>query len=544
MAFGEVRVGGADAAQRATETARALFAGAGDARGLALCDEVRAIGLRRQGQHEASARLQAAVDARGGFEPSAMHRFLAHNSRAVTCKQLRRIDDALHHFYAALDAATATGWPGPRLTAQCNLGGYHHDLHNLDDARLLSAEAFDEACRVGAGQIIAVAGNNLILTCHFLGQHRAARDAAEAVYAWAHQIPGDLLRRHAPGLALAHFGVGEFEAAQAHLDRGAVAAVGDGDGQQLWAWLQARCLLQRGEAGAARALAERTLRHRSGEVAQPSDLMALHQVLADACEALGDHRAALGALRQAHQHHEQLVGRSARARFIALGVSQQLALAQRERDGAVALQRSAEHDRLRLSELNTALQQQMAETGHLQARLREQTLRDPLTDLYNRRHLFEAGPALLDLARRREQSLCVVLIDLDHFKQVNDSHGHAVGDRVLQHFAALLVQTLRSSDLVCRYGGEEFVAVLPDIDVEGAHRALARLLEGWLDIPIDGAGSLLPPGSFSAGLAVFPHHGDTLPALLQRADLALYAAKGLGRARIEIATATVSGALN
>ena len=544
VALGEVRVGDADSAVRATETAQALFAAAGDARGLALCDEVRAIGLRRQGQHDASARLQAAVDARGGFEPTAMHRFLAHNSRAVTCKQLRRIDDALRHFYAALDAAIATGWPGPLVTAQCNLGGYHHDLHNLDDARLLSRQAFDQARRVGAVQIVATAGNNLILTCHFLGQHRAARDTAEALYAWATEIPADGLKRHAPALALAHFGVGEFEAAQAHLDQGAVAAVGDGDGRHLWAWLQARCLLQRGEPAAARALAERTLRHGSGELAQPSDLMALHQVLADACEALGDHQAALGALRQAHHQHEQLVGRSARARFIALEVSHQLALAQRERDLAVAQQRTAERDHQRLSDLNAALQQQMAETRLLQTRLHEQAVRDPLTDLYNRRHLFEAGPALLDLARRRAQSLCVVLIDLDHFKLVNDRHGHAAGDLVLQRFAELLVRTLRSSDLVCRYGGEEFVAVLPDIDVEGAHRALARLLEGWLDIAVDCAGVRLPPGSFSAGLSVFPQHADSLPALLQRADLALYAAKGLGRARIEIATASGLGGLN
>lgn len=217
---------------------------------------------------------------------------------------------------------------------------------------------------------------------------------------------------------------------------------------------------------------------------------------------------------------------------------------QRACELALARQLAAESHRLRASELNAALHRQMAETELLRLQMREQALHDTLTGLNNRRVLFETAPGLLELARRQGKPMCTVLIDLDHFRHLNEEHGHAAGDRVLQSFAALLQRTVRRSDMVCRYNGEEFVAVLSDIDAEGAHLMLARLLERWLDEAVEHDGQRLPPGSFSAGIALFPQHGDTLPLLLQRADMALYAAKGLGRARIEIASAQTAATMN
>jgi two-component system cell cycle response regulator len=228
-----------------------------------------------------------------------------------------------------------------------------------------------------------------------------------------------------------------------------------------------------------------------------------------------------------------LVGRSARARYIALDVTHQLAQARHERDVAVDGRRSVEDDRQRLSELNAALQAQMAETQRLHEQLREQALRDPLTGLHNRRYLFELAPGLLERARRQHQTLSVVLIDLDHFKLLNDTCGHAAGDLVLQRFAALMAETLRRSDVICRHGGEEFVAVMPDTPADEADAVMERLLASYSTLQLELGRRRLPRGTFSAGIALFPGHGNTLEQLLSRADRALYAAKHQGRARIE-----------
>ena len=249
-------------------------------------------------------------------------------------------------------------------------------------------------------------------------------------------------------------------------------------------------------------------------------------------------------MRQAHALYEQLVGRSARARYIALEVGHQLATAQRERDLAMNSVQSIDDDRHRLVELNAALQAQVAQTELLHAQLREQALSDPLTGLHNRRYLFEVAPALLDLARRQAKSLCVVLLDLDHFKLLNDTFGHQAGDRVLRRFATLMREMLRRIDVVCRHGGEEVVAVLPDIDGDSAQALLLRLLEALHSLPPELGHRHTPTATFSAGIALFPRHGVNLEQLLSRADRTLYTAKNGGRARIEQVPHTAFGTLS
>jgi diguanylate cyclase (GGDEF)-like protein len=545
VALAEVRTGDAVVAADALRRARAACMRAEDPRGLALCDEVQAIALRRAGDYEGSARLQDEADARTGFEPDAMHRFIVHNSRAITAKVQGRADDALRHFYAASDAAARTGWVGPRITALSNLGGYHQDLYNLEDAQSLSEQALAAARSAGARQAIVTSATNLIVTCHAAGRMPQARALAEFLLTHTEELVPGVLQRYALPLALGHLAVGEVDAALRYLEPGAIGAVADGDGIVMWAWIKARCLLAQGDATGARGVAERTLQQRRQRAMsdQPYDMMSLHRVLADACEAAGDAAAALGYMRQAHALYEQLVGRSARARYVSLQIRHELAEAMRDRDQAVDSQRSIEDDRRRLTELNTALQAQMAQTEMLHAKLREQALRDPLTGLHNRRYLFEIAPGLLELARRQSSPLCVVLMDLDHFKLLNDTYGHAAGDLVLQRFAVLLAQILRRSDVVCRHGGEEFVAVMPDIDAEGAQQVINRLLEAFQGTQPELGRKRLPRGSFSAGIAHFPRHGSTLEQLLSRADRGLYAAKNQGRARIELAPRTGFGTL-
>lgn len=160
---------------------------------------------------------------------------------------------------------------------------------------------------------------------------------------------------------------------------------------------------------------------------------------------------------------------------------------------------------------------------------KEASLRDALTGLHNRRFLFEWMEKQIALARRMDQPLSVALIDLDHFKQVNDTAGHARGDEVLKQAAQWLSETIRGSDLAARYGGEEFVLVLPETGPTEARIVLDRCLDVFRKSRVSGWAKTL---TFSGGLATL-RAGETLKDLLQRADDLLYQAKTAGRNRIE-----------
>ena len=539
VALAEVRIGSVAKAAQALQRARTTLERLGHARGLALCDEVKAIELRASGQYSASQALQRDIDARPERAYTDNDRFIAHNSRAITCKLLGRNDDALRHFYRAFDAAQRTGWVGPAILALGNLGGFHQDLYNLEDARALSEKALNAARAAGARQSVATTASNLIIIYHAASQPADARAMAEFLLTHPEELVPDALERYALPLALGFLCSGDLPAAQRYLDKSGAATRSDG-GAAFWAWLQARVALARNDPWLARQVAESTIAQSRLQQAkdQPYDLLELHRAAADACEAMGDLAAALAFTRRAQALYEELVGRSARARHLALQVSHDVDGARRERDQAVLSQQTADDDRVRLTQLNLQLQAQMAETEMLQERLREQALRDPLTGLHNRRYLFEVVPKLLELARRQGHSLCLVLLDLDHFKVLNDTWGHQAGDAVLQAFGKLLIQTLRRSDVICRHGGEEFVVVMPDIGTEGASATLHRLLEAFGGLQVHSDTRVVQAGSFSAGLATYPHHGDSLDQLLSRADRALYAAKDAGRGRIEVAHTT------
>jgi diguanylate cyclase len=154
------------------------------------------------------------------------------------------------------------------------------------------------------------------------------------------------------------------------------------------------------------------------------------------------------------------------------------------------------------------------------------SLTDPLTGLHNRRHVFHRLDDLLAGTRAMRIPLAVVLVDLDQFKAINDTHGHAEGDAVLRHFAGLLGAQLRPLDAAGRIGGEEFMLLLPNTGAEGALRMLARLRElaAQAGVPAGGA----PGYGFSAGVTVAQPE-DEADAAVRRADRALYEAKAAGR---------------
>jgi diguanylate cyclase (GGDEF)-like protein len=167
------------------------------------------------------------------------------------------------------------------------------------------------------------------------------------------------------------------------------------------------------------------------------------------------------------------------------------------------------------------------------AALAAQSERDSLTGVYNRRKLGEVLDNELQRARRYQQKLSVLMFDIDHFKRVNDTHGHLVGDEAIRHVAKNAVSTLRATDFVARYGGEEFVALLPGVELDGATIAAERLREAATK-PFAALGET--PLGVTISIGVTSARADTADAkmLLSEADQALYASKQSGRNRVTV----------
>lgn len=186
-----------------------------------------------------------------------------------------------------------------------------------------------------------------------------------------------------------------------------------------------------------------------------------------------------------------------------------------------------------LKKIEADLRDKLEHIEELQKALKEESIRDPLTGLFNRRWLDEVLEQEIARALRENRPLIVCLIDLDHFKRVNDQWGHEMGDRVLTALGKLLQEGSRKQDAAARMGGEEFVMVLPGLDPAGAALVIERLKTSFkaFDFSPEGPAGL----TFSGGLACVPDHGTDRQTLFRIADRALYRAKAEGRDRLVIA---------
>ena len=170
----------------------------------------------------------------------------------------------------------------------------------------------------------------------------------------------------------------------------------------------------------------------------------------------------------------------------------------------------------------------------LRATLREQSIRDPLTRLFNRRFLEESLQRELEIASRKRQAVAVLFLDLDYFKKFNDAFGHDAGDMVLQSLADLLRTFFRSTDICCRYGGEEFAIILPESSAQDAAVRADALRAEVKRLRLQYKNQTLGQLSLSAGVAAFPEHGSTSEDLLKIADQCLYQSKGHGRDMVTV----------
>lgn len=208
----------------------------------------------------------------------------------------------------------------------------------------------------------------------------------------------------------------------------------------------------------------------------------------------------------------------------------------------------------RLEQLATQLEQRLTETGtqletarsalqqevskrlwaedeltRANQSLHEQAMRDVLTGLYNRRYLMESFERELRRARRGKEHLGVMIIDIDHFKSFNDTYGHAAGDEVLRSVAKFMLTLVRGEDILCRFGGEEFVLVQMKASAEAVLQRAEKFRQEIGNYEIIHDGRRLGPVTLSIGISMFPDHGDQTQTLLVAADTALYRAKHSGR---------------
>ena len=171
----------------------------------------------------------------------------------------------------------------------------------------------------------------------------------------------------------------------------------------------------------------------------------------------------------------------------------------------------------------------------LRSDLRQLSIRDPLTSLFNRRYMEETLQIEIRRAERKEHSIGVIMLDIDHFKTFNDRFGHAAGDELLQSLGSLIRSNLRAGDIACRYGGEEFVLILPEASEEVARHRAEDLRERARQLEVRHLDTVLGPVSISLGVGLYPDHGRTRDEILASTDAALYQAKEGGRDRVVIA---------
>lgn len=258
------------------------------------------------------------------------------------------------------------------------------------------------------------------------------------------------------------------------------------------------------------------------------------QTRAAALERCGDTQRALADLRRWQALHQDRTLMASKGRYQAASLQTELLRLRQQRDEIEAQRKASERAKAELEAINGQLSQKVHEVESLQAALQEQAVRDFLTGLYNRRHLNDVLPPMLALAQRHDEPLALAVIDLDHFKEVNDQYGHAAGDRVLAGFGKLLRARLRRSDIACRYGGEEFCVLMPRTSAASAQAKLDQLLKLWRAARFDLGTGVLTGASFSVGIADSLTTPGDAETLLNAADDCALLAKRQGRGRVMV----------
>jgi diguanylate cyclase (GGDEF)-like protein len=442
-----------------------------------------------------------------------------------------QIDESIRYIYQALESLRSVDLSPQLPIVMSNLAAALVTVGDYAPARELAQDALEILSRFDNPHLTLYARSNLAETLQGLGDYPAALATVETMLGDVNLHEARSAQNHYCSIAAEVYAFHKRfdDAAQATaLARKIWEAYPGGFNEVYFRWADAVLAVARDDSAAPLPVLARAI-----------DAAAQVHLIPMLCKAyaLAARRyAALGRFEEAYAYHEKLFAATterltnrASVKYDLLKFDHELRHARADRDRAERQRRESEALNRQLERLNNELSRKMREVEELQSRLASEAVHDPLTQLFNRRYLDSVVPALLSGTARRASSLTVALLDLDRFKRVNDAHGHLAGDKVLMLIGRLFSMALRPSDVVCRYGGEEFCIVLPDTDGSGAKVALATLATRLRETVVDWGGQSLTGFTFSAGIAVFPQHGQTLGELISAADRALYAAKDGGR---------------
>jgi diguanylate cyclase (GGDEF)-like protein len=522
-----------EAAQELIQAQR-CFAAADDRSGHLLAD----VGLARCDWREG--RFQASLERILPLRDEGL-RILKHDGRGMLLNtiagcysELGQSQQAFAYMYQALRETNAAKSHGFDVVLFCNLA---HELIQLGDyhqALSYLQEGLERCAQLNNARLFSVLSINRVICLTNLGRPAEALPDVRRLMS----LPTDKdgrgpMNAHFETLALAALHAGDVALGAELVDRASQVLTGVAvpDERVTLCVAQAELLMARGRwAEAAQWLMQPPGPPAGGEGLRVRCMY--YQALAAAHEHLGQATQALQALRMWQRLHTERALQASGARYQAAALQTELLRMQQELGAVDARRRSTERARAELESANRQLKGKIAEVEALQQALEQQATRDFLTGLFNRRHLNDVLPSMLAMAQRDGQALSVVIIDLDHFKTVNDALGHAAGDRLLTDFGRLLEAQCRKSDVACRYGGEEFCLLMPRTQAQAARRKCLTLLKQWAQ-HCGAAGQPMPGAhTFSAGIADSQGVAGGMSELLKAADDALLQAKRLGRNRV------------
>jgi diguanylate cyclase (GGDEF)-like protein len=528
--------GGPAEAHAWLDRAGARFVALGDRRGAMLTDAGRARMLIYEREPAKAREILESLypDAKRELPPKDL--FWVINALCATHLQTDQLDQAIRYLYEALELLRGEQSSPHLATVLSNLAAALVTVGDYVPARELAQEAIEMLGEYNNPQLKLYARSNLAEALLGTGERAGALLVVEAML--AERDPARLAPQNhycaiaAEVLAL-HGRIDEADAcARLAAEIHATSPAGFNEVHLRWA---EACVADARLAATEALPALRAAADAATTRKHLPTLCKVHRTLAERYAALDRFEEAYHEQCRLVDANEQRLLNRASARYYLLRVEHELSNARAERDREHEKRQESEALNRQLADLNAELSRKMREVEELQARLAREAVHDPLTQLFNRRYLDSTMPGLIGAAERRGTPLTIALVDLDYFKRVNDRHGHLAGDKVLRRIGKLFAASLRPSDIVARWGGEEFCIVFPDTDVAGAATALSTLAAKLRALEVDWAGATIGGFTYSAALAAYGVNGRSLADLVSAADHALYAAKGAGRDRVLVA---------
>lgn len=522
----------ADLAEPEWAPLRQQFHASGDLEGVMAADVALGALASRRGDFALAARhFEQALDLAHQI-PDSLHKFMLFNRLGIDALNRGDTSAGPRSFLLALDIAERFGTAAHRVNILSNLASSVHDLGNDEDAIPLLCEALAIVGQDKLHHQRPIVSANLAMCLLASGR---ADEALELVEPFYDADDVDSVVRAFLFCIAAHAAilVGRMDQVPQLLEQ-AWAHAGEDLEEQMHAWLVQGMYEYVSERPQAALAALEQARALLSWTRNPYYRQQIFEGLANINARLKRWKAAYTYHQLFHEQFEAS-SRSARdSRLLMRSLEKEMRSLKEERDKALELQAAREHENQQLEHLNRELSHQILHVSRLQDKLKEQAIRDYLTGLYNRRHFETCLNAILHESNGKFP-VAVVILDLDFFKRINDNYGHGFGDEVLMQFARLVEGQLRGSDMVCRYGGEEFCLLMRDAEAPTAVAKMEAIARKFRALHICSAAHQLDGCTFSAGVAEYPRHGGSRHELLMRADTALYAAKMAGRNRVHIA---------